>query len=325
LRAAFNHAKKVAAKMHAQVQADKRFAMMQGVSGGLDEQIFLAVTGPRAKHYDGHQGELAMECQRWLADEWKAFFAKHRSTMTTEQVKCWSSAAARKGKAEPYGYPAILALVGDDVADGITNEQHRALFLASVDSVDQYERDARRGYSRFTMPSLTTRISPSVSLSSSAAVLSSGSTDAAPERAGAPAPAVSAAALHAAADADESYAAADLSPAVPPSPAAVKAPSPAAVKAPSPAAVKAPSPAAVKAPSPAASPAAVKAPSPAAVKAPSPAAVKAPSPAAAKRKRPDDPNDPVANKTSQAFLAFFQRPAQQQQNVENVKNSKTLA
>ena len=58
MRAAFNHAKKVAAKMHDQVQADKRFAMMQGVSGGLDEQIFLAVSLLCALHCTAPRGSL---------------------------------------------------------------------------------------------------------------------------------------------------------------------------------------------------------------------------------------------------------------------------
>ena len=84
LEAAFNTAKKEAAKMASEGASscpNKRFALLDGITSGLDHQIFTAVSGPSRARYNGKRGDLAIVANEWIAQQWLEFFRSHHHQM----------------------------------------------------------------------------------------------------------------------------------------------------------------------------------------------------------------------------------------------------
>ena len=102
--------------------------------------MLFALEGPDANLVNGTDGELAEVCNNFVIGMWMNFFVSHRDKMSADQVSRWMAELAKPTKCEYYGYPHVLAVVGDDIADMFDNIQMRLSVLKSVDAVDQYGR-----------------------------------------------------------------------------------------------------------------------------------------------------------------------------------------
>lgn len=118
-----------------------KFNLLHGMTKGMKDQILIAVTGPRASHYNGKYGELANECNDFVADCWEDFFESFGSRFTLDQVTAWSTALSEKHRSEGYGYPHLLALAGDMMVKYLVDDEVKAALMAQVDKVEQYCRD----------------------------------------------------------------------------------------------------------------------------------------------------------------------------------------
>ena len=58
---------KLLGKMNSMKDVSKKLEVLKGVTRGLDMHIFVAITGPRAGHYNGKHGETRLEVNSELA------------------------------------------------------------------------------------------------------------------------------------------------------------------------------------------------------------------------------------------------------------------
>lgn len=98
-------------------EISSKFQLLLGLSKGVYAQIFIAVTGPRASHYNGKYGELAIDCNDFIAECWLQFFTEFHGSISVEDFADWSSQLAEKSTCEGYGYPHVLAAIGDEIVD----------------------------------------------------------------------------------------------------------------------------------------------------------------------------------------------------------------
>jgi hypothetical protein len=122
----------------------KQLQSLQGLTEGTLDQILNAVTGPRAAHYNGKYGELAMETSTLLGELWLTFLKINHNSLTNKEVENWLTSFSRKHKSEDFGYYHLLALYGDEIAEIFDKEELKKIILEKTGSVSQYGRDKRK-------------------------------------------------------------------------------------------------------------------------------------------------------------------------------------
>jgi len=106
--------------------------------------MLFALEGSDANLVNGVDGDLAEECNNVIIGVWRDFFTKNWKRIAVSQMCEWLKDLAKTEKCEPFGYPHVLAAVGDDIANLFEDELAKQIILSYVNSVDQYGRRQSR-------------------------------------------------------------------------------------------------------------------------------------------------------------------------------------
>ena len=128
-------------KLDKEANSPKKMKMLMGLTQGTLDQIYTAVTGPKANRYNGKHGELAMETLTLMSQLWIRFFKSYGRNITFELIQSWCEVLADKHDCEAFGYNNLLALIGDEIVELLEDDDSKTFVLSKVDSVDQYGRN----------------------------------------------------------------------------------------------------------------------------------------------------------------------------------------
>ena len=161
LEIAFETAKTLQHIMLKESDVETKFAMLQAMTKALHTHIVSTMTGPTADTSRIFVDKVNTN----IAEVWFDFLSDDK--LSTAQFRAYTAECAKLSPG-PHGYPAILALIGDDIAEGIADASLRDWFLGLVDSVDQTGRvkDSRSHKRRaLTETRVKTEPEPKVELS----------------------------------------------------------------------------------------------------------------------------------------------------------------
>ena len=108
---------------------------LAGMARGHDVLLLKAITGPRARHYNGKWGELAVESQTVLAGKFVDFLHDESERMSDQEWVAVCRAVHEKRPTAAYGM-WTLALVGDMKCDEL-DVQHKRVECTSEEAKGQ--------------------------------------------------------------------------------------------------------------------------------------------------------------------------------------------
>jgi len=117
--AALNHAEKLidtsfsgGNKKTTVMSFEQKLEMYEGLSRGFDTQLYHAITGSRAGHYNGKYGETGIFANESMAERWYDLLEHELgSSLSTSQFQAYVNAIKGLGsESEPYGFETFHQL-----------------------------------------------------------------------------------------------------------------------------------------------------------------------------------------------------------------------
>jgi hypothetical protein len=106
--------------------------------------MLFALEGPESNLVNGVDGDMAEDCNNVVIEIWRDFFMNHCRCLNSWQMCEWVRELALPTKCEGYGYPHVLAVLGDDLVNLVYDHEAKQRILCYVNSVDQYGRKLMR-------------------------------------------------------------------------------------------------------------------------------------------------------------------------------------